>query len=61
MQNVFIINAHEPWPFSEGQLNRSMVGRATANLKKKGYAIQMKAIIAPKRSMGASCRATVSD
>jgi len=41
MQNVFIINAHEPWPFSEGKLNRSMLERATADLKNKGYEIQL--------------------
>ena len=41
MQNVFIINAHEPWPFSEGKLNRSMVERTTANLKNKGYDTQI--------------------
>ena len=41
MQNVFIINAHEPWPFSEGKLNRSMIERATANLKNKGYDTQI--------------------
>ena len=41
MQNVFIINAHEQWPFSEGKLNRSMAERATVNLKNKGYEIQM--------------------
>ena len=40
MQNVFIINAHELWPFSEGKLNRSMAERAMANLKAKGYDIQ---------------------
>ncbi len=40
MKNVFIINAHEPWPFSEGKLNRSMVEKATVNLKSKGYGIQ---------------------
>ena len=40
MKNVFIINAHEPWPFSEGKLNRSMVEKAIANLKDKGYIIQ---------------------
>jgi len=40
MQNVFIINAHDPWPFSEGKLNRTMVERAKANLKHKGYNIQ---------------------
>ena len=41
MNNVFIINAHEAWPFSEGRLNGSLVERAAANLKNKGYAIQM--------------------
>lgn len=33
MKNVSIINAHEPWPFSEGKLNGSLVKRAAANLK----------------------------
>ena len=41
MKNVFIINAHEPYPFSEGKLNLSLVERATANLKNKGYIIQL--------------------
>ncbi|MDJ0782129.1 MAG: NAD(P)H-dependent oxidoreductase [Desulfosarcinaceae bacterium] len=41
MKNVFIINAHEPWPFSEGKLNRTMAERAAENLKHKGYEIQM--------------------
>ena len=41
MQNVFIINAHAQWPFSEGRLNRSMAERATVNLKNKGYEIHM--------------------
>ena len=40
MKNIFIINAHEPWPFSVGRLNRTMVEHATANLKGKGYEIQ---------------------
>ncbi len=40
MKNVFIINAHQPWPFSDGKLNGSLVDKATANLKNKGYAIQ---------------------
>ena len=34
------INAHEPWPFSEGKLNRTMVENAIENLKDKGYDIQ---------------------
>lgn len=40
MKNVFIINAHEPWPFSEGRLNHSLVEKATANLQSKGYDIR---------------------
>ena len=40
MKNVFIINAHEPYPFSEGKLNRSMVEKAKTNLQGKGYEIQ---------------------
>jgi len=40
MKTIFIINAHEPWPFSEGRLNRSLAERAATNLKSKGYAIQ---------------------
>jgi modulator of drug activity B len=40
MPNIFIINAHESWPFSEGKLNRSMVEKAVANLQRKGYHIQ---------------------
>ena len=41
MKNVFIINAHEPWPFSEGRLNRSLVERAKSRLESRGYAIQL--------------------
>jgi modulator of drug activity B len=35
MKNVFIINAHEVYPFSEGKLNQSMVEKATAHLRNK--------------------------
>ena len=41
MKNVFLINAHEPWPFSEGKLNRTMIERAMSNLQSKGYDIRM--------------------
>ncbi len=41
MKNVFIINAHEPYPFSEGRLNRSLVERARAHLENNGYAVQL--------------------
>lgn len=41
MKNVFIINAHEVWSFSEGRLNQSLVERAKANLENKGYMTQL--------------------
>ena len=41
MKNIFIINAHEPYPFSEGKLNATLVEKAQANLTKKGYDIKV--------------------
>jgi len=41
MKNIFIINAHEPYPFSEGRLNHSMVEKAKVNLESKGYYIKL--------------------
>ena len=41
MKNVFFINAHEPWSFSECKLHRSLVQWAAGNLKNKGYDTQM--------------------
>lgn len=41
MKNVFIINAHEPWPFSEGKLNQSLVEKAKDSLEGKGYSVQV--------------------
>ena len=40
MKNVFIINAHQPYPFSEGRLNQSFANRATACLESKGYDVR---------------------
>lgn len=40
MQNVLIINAHEPYSFSEGRLNRSLAERMKAHLEGKGYDIK---------------------
>ena len=40
MKNVFIINAHQPYPFSEGRLNSSLVDIAVQNLEKKGYKVR---------------------
>ncbi len=40
MRNVFIINAHQPWPFSEGRLNRTMADKAATHLESKGYHVR---------------------
>jgi modulator of drug activity B len=40
MANIFIINAHEHYPFSEGRLNQSLVDRASAFLAGRGHALQ---------------------
>jgi putative Holliday junction resolvase len=39
--NVFIINAHEHYPFSEGKLNAALVDRAKLILSSKGYRVQV--------------------
>jgi len=44
MKNIFIINAHQPWPVSQGRLNRSLVDRAAANLEGKGYTVRLTTI-----------------
>ena len=40
MQNVFLINAHEYYPFAEGKLNQALVDRATAHLEARGYTVR---------------------
>lgn len=39
--NVFIINAHEYYPFAEGKLNKSFVERAVADLEGKGHEVRL--------------------
>lgn len=41
MSNVFIINAHEPSPFSKGKLNTSLVDKAATLLEQKGHSIRV--------------------
>lgn len=41
MKNIFIINTHEFFPFSEGKLNQVLVEKAKANLENKGYDIRL--------------------
>jgi|GEM_PF-4221817 len=36
MKNVFIINAHEYYGFSQGKLNAALVERAESILSRKG-------------------------
>ena len=40
MRKVFLINAHEFYPFAEGRLNRTLVETATHNLEAKGYTVR---------------------
>ncbi len=41
MKNVFIINAHEEYPFSKGELNRALVEMAQRHLTENGYEVQL--------------------
>ena len=45
MNKVFIINAHEPYPFSEGRLNRTLVDMAQEHLENKGYEVQHSSLL----------------
>lgn len=40
MKNIFIINGHEPYPFSEGKLNKTLVEIAAEFFTGKGCAVQ---------------------
>lgn len=40
MQNIFLINAHEYYPFAEGKLNRTLVEAATRHLQARGYEVR---------------------
>lgn len=44
MKNIFLINAHEPYPFSEGRLNGSLVEKMDAHLKANGYEVRTTAM-----------------
>lgn len=41
MQNIFIINAHETYSFSPGNLNAALIEKATDLLTRKGYAVKV--------------------
>jgi modulator of drug activity B len=40
MKNVLLINAHQPYPFSEGKLNATLAERAKAHLEANGYEVR---------------------
>lgn len=40
MRNVFIINAHEAYPFAPGRLNRTLAERAAVTLTARGYDVR---------------------
>lgn len=41
MKNAFIINAHQPYPFSEGKLNAAMVEKITEVLEGRGMEVKV--------------------
>ena len=41
MSNILIINGHQYYPFSEGQLNATLVDKAASLLTEKGHAIKV--------------------
>lgn len=41
MKNIFIINGHEPYPFSEGRLNRTLAETASEILTARGCEVRM--------------------
>ena len=41
MSNIFIINAHQPYSFSEGELNRTLTGLAARTLRESGHQVRI--------------------
>lgn len=41
MKNVFVINAHQEYEFSKGELNRTLTQMALDHLKSNGYETQL--------------------
>ncbi|MEO1044244.1 MAG: NAD(P)H-dependent oxidoreductase [Pseudomonadota bacterium] len=41
MRNIFIINGHQPYPFSKGALNAAMIERAQTFLSAQGHDIRI--------------------
>ncbi len=41
MKNIFIINGHQKYPFSEGKLNASLVEKAITYFETKGYEVRI--------------------
>ena len=44
MSNIFILNAHHPYPFAQGKLNASLVELATEQLIKQGHQVRTTAM-----------------
>lgn len=41
MKNIYIINAHQAWPFSAGRLNASLVQQAVDYLEESNYRVRV--------------------
>jgi len=44
MKKIFIINAHQPYPFSPGKLSASLIEKMSMILTEKGYSIKHTAV-----------------
>lgn len=41
MKNIFIINGHQKYPFSEGKLNQTLVEKASEHFKNSGFQVKI--------------------
>ena len=41
MKKILLINAHQPYPFSEGRLNQTLTEHATRHLRERGYEVRL--------------------
>jgi len=41
LENILIINGHQPYPFAEGRLNGTLVALAREHLERRGYQVEI--------------------
>lgn len=45
MSNIFILNGHQPYPFSEGRLTEALVDRATSFFAEQGHSVRISRVL----------------